>query len=168
MSPMITTRSLARITTADLKRLALLAADGEADLFARNPDRSGRYAGRLIGRALCQGGGVHYLDGANGVKDLDVWSFYAEYQNWPFPPRWHGTRDYGLSKFGRYPGDVGYAGRRVDLMGRSLPVKLDADPADAIRAWLRGRKSASARALASKAVVLIYPANRIGEVVWPE
>jgi len=45
-------RSLARIEIADLLRLA---ADAEAELFRRNPDGSGRYAGRLLGRALCQG-----------------------------------------------------------------------------------------------------------------
>jgi hypothetical protein len=47
-------RSLARIERADLLRLAALAADAEADLFRRNPQGSGRYAGRLLGRALCQ------------------------------------------------------------------------------------------------------------------
>jgi hypothetical protein len=41
------------------------------------------------------------------IADLnfDVWSFYAQYDDWPFPPRWRGTRDFGPSKFGRYPGD---------------------------------------------------------------
>ena len=48
-------RSLERIEIADLLRLAALAADAEAELFRRNPDGSGRYAGRLLGRALCQG-----------------------------------------------------------------------------------------------------------------
>lgn len=49
----------------------------EADLFARHPHGAGRYAGRLLCRALCQGAALHYLDGKNGVKDFDVWSFYA-------------------------------------------------------------------------------------------
>jgi hypothetical protein len=79
-------RSLARIGTADLLRLAVLAADAEAELFRRNPQESGRYAGRLLGRALCQGAALHYVDGRNGVKDFDVWSFYAQHDDWPFPP----------------------------------------------------------------------------------
>jgi hypothetical protein len=68
---------VARIEIADLLRLAALAADAEAGLFRRNPRGSGRYAGRLLGRALCQGAALHYVNDRNGVKDFDVWSFYA-------------------------------------------------------------------------------------------
>jgi hypothetical protein len=161
-------RSLARIEIADLLRLAALAADAEAELFGRNPKGSGRYAGRLLGRALCQGAALHYMNGKSGVKDFDIWSFYAQYDDWPFPPRWRATRDFGPSKFGRYPGDPPrYSGRRVDLLGRSLPVAPGTDPADTIRRYLAARRTTSARALAAKAVVLIDPLNRAGEVVWP-
>ena len=80
-----TARSLARIETSDLLRLASLAAEVEAGLFARHPDGAGRYAGRLLCRALCQGAALHYLDGKNGVKDFDVWSFYAVLSDGPFP-----------------------------------------------------------------------------------
>ena len=161
-------RSLARIEVADLLRLAALAADAEAELFGRNPNGSGRYAGRLLGRALCQGAAVHYLNDKNGVKDFDIWSFYAQCDDWPFPARWRGTRDFGPSKFGRYPADPPrYSGRRVDLLGRSLPVALGTDPADAIRRYLAAQRTTSAKALAAKAVVLIEPQNRAGEVVWP-
>ena len=48
-------RSLARIDRNALLRLAALAAEVEAGLFARNPQGPGRYAGRLVCRALCQG-----------------------------------------------------------------------------------------------------------------
>jgi len=98
---------------------------------------------------------LHYVNEKNGVKDFDVWSFYAQYDDRPFPARWRGTRDFGLSKFGRYPGDLPrYSGRRVDLLGRSLPVAPGADPADAIRRYLAARRTMSAKALATKAVVL--------------
>jgi len=144
-------RSLERIEIADLLRLAALAADAEAELFRRNPDGSGRYAGRLLGRALCQGAALRYVNGRNGVKDFDVWSFYAQYNDWPFPARWRGTRDFGTSKFGRYPGDPPrYAGRRVDLLGRSLPAAPGTDPAQAIRDYLAVGRTYSARALARK------------------
>ena len=66
-------------------------------LFARRPGRCGRYAGRLLCRALCQGAALHYLDGRNGVKDFDVWSFYAALADGPFPYRWRGTADFGPS-----------------------------------------------------------------------
>ena len=161
-------RSLARIEIADLLRLAALAADAEADLFSRNPQGSGRYAGRLLGRALCQGAALHYVDESNGVKDFDVWSFYAQYDDWPFPARWRGTRDFGLSKFGRYPGDPPrYTGRRVDLLGRSLPAGPGADLAGVLRRYLAARRTDSAKHLSAKAVVLIDPQDRAGEIVWP-
>jgi hypothetical protein len=74
-------RSLARIDEADLLRLATLAADAEAELFERHPRGSGRYAGRLLGRALRQGAALYYVNGKNGVKDFDVWSFYAQHDD---------------------------------------------------------------------------------------
>lgn len=93
-------RSLARIDRNDLLRLAKLAADVEATIRAP-PARYGRYAGRLVCRALCQGAALHYLDERNGVKDFDVWSFYVVRDDGrPFPYRWRGTTDYGPSKFG--------------------------------------------------------------------
>ncbi len=88
-----TVRSLARIEVADLLRLAALAADAEAELFRRHPNGSGRYAGRLLGRALCQSAALHYLNWENGVKDFAIWSCYAECGGWSFPAGWRGTRD---------------------------------------------------------------------------
>ena len=162
------TRSLARIDRSDLDRLARLAAEAEAGLFGRNPDGAGRYAGRLLCRALCQGAALHYVNEKNGVKDFDVWSFYAAHRDGPFPYRWRGTADYGPSKFGRHPDDPpSFTGRRVDLLGRSLPVPIDADPAAAVRAYLSTARTASARALAAKAVVLIDPQQLGGAIIWP-
>ena len=166
--PMDVDRSLARIDVADLMRLAALAADAEAELFERNPRGSARYAGRLLGRALCQGAALHYVNGKNGVKDFDVWSFYAQLDDWPFPARWLGTRDFGPSKFGRYSGDPPrYIGRRVDLLGRSLPAAPGTDPAHAIHDYLAAGRTTSARALAAKAAVLIDPMDRADEIIWP-
>jgi hypothetical protein len=158
-----------RIEKSDLHHLARIAAEVEAGLFARHPAGSGRYAGRLLCRALCQGAGLHYADHANGVKDFDIWSFYAERTDGPFPARWRGTADFGHSRFGRLPGDPPrYQGRRVDLMGRSLPADLTADPAEVLRNYLSAGRTSSARALAAKAVVLIAPSDRAGEIIWPD
>jgi hypothetical protein len=163
-----TERSLERIERSDLLRLAALAAEAEAGLFARHPHGAGRYAGLLLCRALCQGAALHYLDGRNGVKDLDVWSFYSARDDGPFPYRWRGTADYGPSRFGRYPGDPpSYAGRRVDLLGRSLPVPPGADPAAVLRDYLSAPRTESAKRLAEKAVILITPEHAVGDVVWP-
>jgi hypothetical protein len=161
-------RSLAQIDRSDLLRLAGLAAEVEAGLFARNPEGAGRYAGRLLCRALCQGAALHYINEKNGVKDFDVWSFYAVDGDGPFPYRWRGTADYGPSKFGRYPDDPpSFTGRRVDLLGRSLPAPPDADPAAAVSAYLSTARTASARALAAKAAVLIEPQHLADKIIWP-
>jgi hypothetical protein len=162
-------RSLARIDRHDLLRLAELAAEVEAGLFARHPQGAGRYAGRLLCRALCQGAALHYLNAANGVKDFDVWSFYARRDDGPFPYRWRGTADYGPSKFGRFPGDPpSFTGRRVDLLGRSLDVPPGAEPFAALLDYLAGARTTSAKALAAKAAILIDPRRLVGTVVWPE
>ena len=159
-------RSLAHIDRSDLLRLAAFAAEAEAGLFARHPYSAGRYGGRLLCRALCQGAALHYLDGERGVKDFDVWSFYAACADGPFPYRWHGTADFGLSKFGRYPGDPpSYTGRRIDFFGRSLAAPPGTDPATALRHYLSTARTASAKALAAKAVILITPEHFVGECV---
>lgn len=161
-------RSLARIEMSDLLRLAALAAEAEAGLFARRPHGARRYAGRLLCRALCQGAALHYLDGRTGVKDFDVWSFYAARSDGPFPYRWRGTADYGPSRFGRHPDDPPkYAGRRVDFLGRSLPALPGADPAEVLHGYLSTPSTRSARELAAKAVILIAPEHAVGTVLWP-
>lgn len=159
-------RSMAQIDIADLYHLAEIAAGVEEDMFARHPEGAGRYAGRLLCRALCQGAAARHVDRKSGVKDFDVWSFYAARRG-SFPARWRGTADFGRPRFGRFPGDPQrYQGRRVDLLGRSLPVPLDAELGNALRGYLSAARTAAARALAAKAVVLIIPSNRAGEIIW--
>jgi len=162
-------RSLTRIEVTDLLRLAGLAARAEAELFARRPAVARRYSGRLLCRASCQGAALYYLSGEKGIKDFDVWSFYAEHDDGPFPYRWHLQRDFGPSKFGRYPGDPpSYVGRHVDFLGRSLPAGLHTDPAAVLRKYLSTGQTATAKALAAKAVILIDPKHRADEIVWPD
>ena len=161
-------RSFARIQKDDLLRLAALAADVEAGLFARTPEGAGRYAGRLLCRALCQGAALHYIDGKNGVKDFDVWSFYAARDDAEFPVRWRKAVDFGPSKFGRYPDDMlRYTGRRIDCLGRSLPVPPGADPVAAVRDYLSAARTETAQKLAEKAAILLAPDHAAGEVIWP-
>jgi hypothetical protein len=161
-------RSMERISLADLRRLAQLAAEDERALFERVPSGAGRYAGRLLCRALCQGAALHVLYGLNGVKDFDVWSFYAALPTGPFPYRRIGNADFGPSKFGRWPGDSErFTGRRVDLIGRSLHVESGQDATEVLRRYLSAGATKSARALAAKAVVLLTPEGRRGDIVWP-
>lgn len=160
-------RSLERIGRSDLAKLAAIAAADRADKFARNPHWR-PYENRILCVALCQGAALHYVDGVNGVKDFDVYTFYAEHPIGPYPARWPISNvDFGPSKFGRNPeDDDSYEGRRVDLLGRSLKVRTNADPSKAVRAYLERPRSKTPRCLAKKAVVLIDPEPLRGEVIW--
>jgi hypothetical protein len=161
-------RSYEVIEVADLLRLDDLAQRDEEDLFRRMPDGAGRYSGRLICRALCQGAALHYVDHVNGVKDFDIWSFYRALDSGPYPYRRIGNADFGPSKFGRWPSDDGrFSGRRVDLIGRSLPASPSDGAAVILRSYLSAATTESARRLAATAVVLINPRDRVGEVAWP-
>ena len=73
------------------------------------------------------GAALHYLNGENGVKDLDVWTFFAEDRVGPFPPRWRREQVFDLDPF---------KGHYVDLIGRSLPEEIGADPlVTRVRVW---------------------------------
>lgn len=169
-------RSYALFTQEHLKRLAKIAHEDQEGLFDRNPHLA-VYRDRSLLVALCQGGALHYVDcqrGAkkkNGVKDLDVYSFYAEDPNVPWPYRRHGVADFAESEFGYRPADAPYKGKRlvgrhVDLMGRALPVDREANPVDAVGSWLATGKSGTPWHLRKKAVVGLYPAKYRGKVIW--
>ena len=60
-----------------------------------------------------------------------------------------------------------YIGRRVDLIGRAINAAEHEDPALAVRRYLMEGRTESARRLAEKAVVLLDPVARRGEIIWP-
>jgi hypothetical protein len=109
---------------------------------------------------------MHFVDGRTGVKDFDVWTFYAEHPEGPYPVRWRTVADFGVSRFGRTASSPELLGRRVDLFGRSLPEAPGSDPDAAVTRYLGRSRSPSARLLAEKAVVLLDPAPRRGEIIW--
>jgi hypothetical protein len=162
-------RSHERITKRDLAKLAAIAVDDRNARFARRP-RWRVYDKRAICIALCQGAALHYVDGENGVKDFDVWTFYAAHPAGNFPPRWHTLVDFGESRFGRRrrePDGRSLEGRRVDLFGRSLAERPRVDAVDALTRYLTAGRTQSARELAEKAVVILDPPQLRGTVVWP-
>ncbi len=162
----ISERSFTPIDLPDLERLACIAAEERADFFARNSGWA-IYTNRIICVALCQGAALHFVNGKNGIKDFDVWTFYAAHSQGPFPYRRVGNRDFGASEFGRRASDEGYIGRRVDLIGRSIPYPPGVNPVEAFRHYLSRGTTKSARLLAQKAVVLLEPNAWRGIVVWP-
>jgi hypothetical protein len=167
-------RSYELIEDADLTRLSRIARRDRERFFEGRPE----YRDRLLCVALCQGGGLHYVDqvsGAkrlNGVKDFDVWTFFAAIPGRRFPADRRNTHaDFGPSRFGKWnregPRFQDYRGRRVDLLMRALPVPPDADAMEAVRAWLAEGRTESARLLATKGVVLIKPNKYRARIIWP-
>ena len=142
-------RSFEPLTDGHLSRLAEIARADQEDRYARRP-RWSVYRDRVLLVALCQGAALHYLDGRNGVKDLDVWTFYARHGEGEFPARWRVMADFGPSTLGRHPDDRGDRGRHVDLIGRSIEAKPGDDPL-----------------LAGKAVIALWPPELLGTTVWP-
>jgi hypothetical protein len=157
-------RSFARITPTDLNRLATIAREDLSDFFKRKK-RWAPYAGRIVLVALCQGAADHYVQGKRGVHDFDVWTFFAEDPKLTaFPYRRNKPRDFRNPKFGRDPKHKHYAGRRVDLLGRSIARRGTA--VESVQLYLREGKTKTARELAKKSVVVIWPPATFRRVVW--
>ena len=159
-------RSFEPIETHHLRKLADLAMSDLAGLFARRPRTGDLYRNRLMLLCLCQGAARHFVHRNRGVKDFDVWAFFSEHPERTFPYRRRGTRDFGHSRFGASPGDEGYRGRRVDVLGRSIPCVDGQEHADCVREWLRGEKTKSSREVAQSPVVVIHPAADVGSIIW--
>ena len=161
-------RSFATIERDDLRRLAAIAERRLAAAFDRHPRRRETHANGLLAICLCQGAADHFVDPATsaGVHDFDLWAFYRRppgakilWNRKPF------TADFGASKFGRSPLDPErYEGRRVDVLWRDIPAGDDAIAA--VRAYFETPRTASARALRKKSVVLVWPTRRAGDILW--
>ena len=184
-------RTRVPLTPAHLDRLGNLA-DADHEYFTRADGRP-EYRDRRILVVLAQGAALHWVDGRNGVRDLDVWTFYRQIDGQSFPAAKRETHaDFGPSELGRQQYDFGAAGsahrlaeyrrwdtfegRRVDFLMRALPVPAGAGTEAAISVlqdWLaEGAAITSAMKptpwwLAQKAVVMIAPASHRGQVVWP-
>lgn len=159
-------RSMEPIIPGDLERLARIARQDREDLFDRKPHYRA-LADRVVAVALCQGAALHFLDGRNGVKDFDVWTFYAAHPDAIFPPRRRVARDFGDPKFGQSPDRPEFVGRKVDLLGRSIPAEVCGDPVATLRAYLSEHRTSTALYLAQKATVLLEPTSYLGKVIWP-
>ena len=77
------------------------------------------------------------------MKDLDVYSSYADDPEIPWPYRRRGVADFGESEFGHHRNKRhDFVGRHVDLMGRALLVETDTNPVEAGRTWLAASNNA--------------------------
>ena len=156
------------ITASDLRRLAQLAQADREEFFHRYPRWAHLYSKRLLCVALCQGAALHYLDGKNGVKDFDVWSFFREVTNQPIRRRRVVHRDFGNAKFGTSPSWPDFIGRPVDLLFKSITCPPGNKPILSLQRYLTEGRTKTARCLAEKAVVIIEPSRLRGKLVWPK
>jgi hypothetical protein len=157
-------RPFERLTRDDLARLSTVARNVLDQKVSRTPV-GGRYKERLVMLVLCQGWALHYVDGKNGIKDLDVWAFFRAGLPKPFPWRSIWRADFGLSHLGHDPAEQGYSGRRIDVIGRSIITGPDTDDAEAIRRWLHHGRG-SAMHLVKRPVIGIFPEEYLGKLIW--
>jgi hypothetical protein len=161
-------RSSEKIEKADLSRVFDLARQCLDDMLMRN--ETGRFysSDRALMACLCQGAAQHFVHGDHGVHDWDVVFFFPTNPDWKFPPKWRGKRDFGPSRFGGAP-DAGpnYSGRRIDVMGRDIPVSNGMSAEDAIVAYLKKRGTVSAREWAGRPLIALTPPDILGRVIWP-
>jgi hypothetical protein len=103
----VSERSFARIVDADLRHMSGLVLGRLSEIFSYAPV-AGLYRDRLVALVLCQGAAAHFVDGTTGINDLDVWAFFSDGPEKPFPWRVIWRADFGPSRLGRHPDDVGY------------------------------------------------------------
>lgn len=166
MDDIVQVRSFEKLTIEDLHRVKELAIEDLKGFYERRSVTGRLYADRLIALCLCQGAAEHFVRPGHGVKDFDVWAFFSSHPVRAFPYRRRGTADFGPSRLGRHPDDTGFAGRRVDVIGRSLQVRDNQFGMEAVREWLYGGRTQSARLISLRPVVILAPERYSGKVLW--
>lgn len=162
---LVSERSCEQIKLDDLHRLAVLALKKLEEYY-----RYREYQEHLMLLCLCQGSAEHFVRPGYGVKDFDIWAFFSQQR--PslrnFPPRPVRQIDFGRSQFGRHPDDAknGYAGRRIDVMGRSILCEEGKKHEECVQKWLRDGPTCSAKLIAQRPVIAIYPESKCGTVIW--
>jgi len=160
-------RSFEKIEKSDLSRLFDLARQCLDEMLMRN--ETGRFysSDHALIACLCQGAARHFVHGDHGVHDWDVVFFFRTNPAWKFPPRWRGNRDFGPSRFGVNPDDgLEYSGRRVDVLGRDIPVSSGMSADQAVVAFLRQGRTASSREWARRPLIALSPPDMLGHIIW--
>ncbi|MFI5013210.1 MAG: hypothetical protein ACHQAY_12775 [Hyphomicrobiales bacterium] len=159
-------RSYEKIMRADLKRLQRLALGYFNDLFDRKPEGTGRLRNHLAMLCLVQGAAEHYVRGLRGVRDFDILAIFREVPDLAYPARLLLSVDYGPSKFGSDPDEPWLTGRKVDLVGRSIEIRLSETPVESVQRYLAAGRTESSRLWAQRPLVALWPTTLFPKVVW--
>lgn len=161
-------RSLKEITIDDLKKLLNIVKEDFNDFISR---KSQYKSMKLISMCLCQGAGLHYVDKTTGIRDFDVFMFFDDSKGPEYPPRARRVKDFGDDKFGKTfetPNPKNnhpeFIGRNIDILGRS--IKYIDNYKKSIIKYLQNQETDTAYHLSRKAVVVLYPEEDIGTVLW--
>ncbi len=160
-------RSYEKIAKSDLSRLAHLSKQCIDEMLGRTKTGRFYFSDQALMACLCQGAAQHYVHGDHGVQDWDVVFFFQTNPLWKFPPRWRGVKDFGPSRFGKNPDDgLTYSGRRIDVLGRDIPVAKGSSPVQTVTAYLREYRTTSARLWAKRPLVVLSPKKMLGRIIW--
>ena len=162
-------RSFAPVTDDDLRRGRDVATEVLAEKFDRLVSGpTGAFKDALALLCLCQGSALHRVAAIRGVKDFDVWGFFRPIsgQHFPVRARWEG--DFGPSPHGRHPDDVeaGRSGRKVDVLGRDIPMGPNEDPRQAVRRYVAESRKGTPLEIAYRPVIVLWPDKWFGETIW--
>jgi len=162
-------RSFEKIDKADLAHLSDLATECLTDMLYRSKTGQFYSSTDVLMSCLCQGAAQHFVHTDCGVKDWDVVFFFRTNSLYRFPWRWMGNRDFGPSRFGADP-DEGqrYSGRRIDVMGRDIPVSHQDGGGQAVVAYLQRNEGSESSAgfWARRPLIALTPGDMRGRVIW--
>jgi len=153
-------RSSVELSDGDLRRLAIVAQMDREQFFATHGRWRQLYGDRFICTVLC--------DEGPDAPGYTVWGFFREHPDAPLPYRRKRVWPVQDSRFGRCLDHPAFAGKSVAVISRSIPAGLLDDAGGTLRRYLQAGRSASARLLRDRRLVLLDPAEDRGVVVWPD
>lgn len=157
----VTERTYLPLTTAHLYRLYNFASSAHQHLA------SVKYSlkGGILAACLTGDAAEHYIDKETGLEELDLMLLYRNTAaKKPLATDTLLSYDFGASDLGRHPDEdpAVFTGRRINVRARALSLG-DADPDDAVRAWLRSQ-SKPTTGLPARAVI-VWPRKYVGKTI---
>lgn len=149
-----------------LHRLAQIALEDMNEFFEHRPElEPHRFC-----VVLAQQGADHYLH-QTGFRCISVFTLFKKAECKDFYAPRHvrvdiGTDEFGHSSWIKHPCDKGNIGRGVNCYGRSILFQEGDTPQTAVERYLTHNKSKGAATLKKHAVVVLWPKEDFGKVIW--